>query len=79
MNIEKNGNTPDVRDCCSLLSYQRRSEKKSVVSIYMNLKLREVSLKYIKLDIINIKIMLKATRIDKIIHEESVMWKSGGP
>lgn len=43
VNIEKNGNILDVMDCYSLLYYQRRTEKKSVVSIYMNLKLREVS------------------------------------
>lgn len=75
VNAEKNGNIPDVQGCFSLLSYQRRAEKKSIV--YMNLELRrEVSSEYIKLGVNH---MFKAMRIDEIIHEKSLILKCRWP
>lgn len=53
VNAEKNGNIPDVRSCFSLLSYQRRAEKKSFICVNWELK-GEVSPEYMRLEVIHI-------------------------
>lgn len=70
MNAEKNGNIPDVRSCFSLLSYQRRAEKKSFICVNLELK-GELSPEYMKLEVIHIQIMFKAVRTHEIIYKEN--------